>query len=82
METDGWMFFPGDVVCYCGRHHEYLIDIARWPSPRISRTDVRGKVVSSTQDTVTVKWERTTTPSIHLPGNLERMSPAHEEERP
>jgi len=71
--TDGCKFHPGDKVCYSKGHHEYLRDIALWPSSHIPRTALTGTVTDSTATTVTVEWAHTSVQVKHFPSNLELL---------
>ena len=78
---------PDDRVIYSKRHCEWLKVAGRWPSPRLPRRRMVGRVVAVNDNTVTVLWpERPALlmskyeiphhllpTRIHFPDNLERL---------
>jgi len=81
LNNDGYQFFAGDTVRYCDRHHQYLKDIARWPSVHIPREALVGVVTNVTRRVVTVRWMKNGDPVSHLPSNLELVTPIGKGER-
>jgi len=71
LDNNGNRFYAGDTVCYTRAHHEYLKAIGRWPSTHIPRRALRGKVVDSNGEKVTVRWTNNGDPVCHLPCNLQ-----------
>lgn len=71
MNNVGWTYQVGNTVCYTERHYEWLKLVARWPSPYVARTALKGTVVEVTATTVAVRWNGSSDPVVHLPGNLD-----------
>jgi len=71
--TDDYGLVTGDSVCYTEEHHKWLVTAARWPSNMMPRRALDGTVISTSEQTVTVRWRHDADPRTHFASNLELL---------